>query len=198
MASTVALIMAAGASRRFNGIKQLAMLEGQPMIQMVLQPWQRLVDISCHVCLGAYEDKIRPHLPNNVNYIAVPNWTEGIGHNIGYGVTWLNQPKANIFLGLGDQVGITSSHLMAMLEMAANHPNKIIATEYANTFGAPVLFPAHFQQELKQLSGDQGAKSILHNYRDQIICVTCDDGKYDIDTLLDLERWNQLNTSQTT
>ena len=62
----------------------------------------------------------------------------------------------------------------------------IVASYYENTLGVPALFPRDYFHELRKLSGDTGAKSLLGKYPSQVTRLDCPEASADIDTALDL------------
>ena len=67
----------------------------------------------------------------------------------------------------------------------------IVACTYADTIGTPALFTVKYFGQLLGLKGDEGAKKILKNNREDVATVDFPKGDIDIDTPLDYE--NLLN-----
>ena len=66
----------------------------------------------------------------------------------------------------------------------------IAVPTYQGQRGHPVGFSVRFRNELEQLSGDEGARSILKRHADEIKLLACDDAGIlaDIDTPADLAK----------
>ncbi len=62
-----------------------------------------------------------------------------------------------------------------------------MAAKYADTCGAPVIFPRRYFGELRSLHGDTGAKSLLRRYIDEVYTVSMEEAAVDIDTQSDYE-----------
>lgn len=195
----IAIVMAAGQSKRFNGVKQLAQITPtELLINKVLACWMRSGFSKVIVCLGANRDKIRPQLISGPEIINIDNWNKGIGHNIGYAVSNINCQHVHIAIGLADQIGVTVDALVGLRQLSIVNQSHIVASQYDTTLGVPAIFPPSYQNKLKQLKGDNGAKSILLSERDKIICNLNADASCDIDTRADLINWQKCNvTSQT-
>lgn len=193
---TIALIMAAGQSSRFQGIKQLAKIDGEPMLNRTLKHWCQVEQLDVVVCLGANAERIAPEISFDVPAIQIDNWHEGLGHNIAAAVNRLNQPYARIVIGLADQVGIDSTYIARMLDVSTQFPDHIIATTYAGKMGVPALFPARFQHDLKHLYGDNGARSVLLSNQNWVKTLTNERAVFDIDTPADLAKWQALSAAQ--
>ncbi len=62
MSNTAIIILASGAGSRYQGIKQLADIDGVPMIRQVCQTAIASNANSVVLVLGAYHDKILPYV----------------------------------------------------------------------------------------------------------------------------------------
>ena len=101
--------------------------------------------------------------------------------------------KGWLFLN-GDMPLTDSFAIRQVLNLAARHPQKIVRACYQGQAGQPVYFPCRFRDELLNLSGDQGGRSIINIHADAVEDAWIDDlqaGK-DIDSLQDymeLKEW---------
>jgi molybdenum cofactor cytidylyltransferase len=68
----------------------------------------------------------------------------------------------------------------------------IIVPSYQGQDGHPVYFPARFRDELLALSGDRGAKKLLHQYPESVQRTALEDAGIlkDFDTRADFEAFN--------
>lgn len=68
----------------------------------------------------------------------------------------------------------------------------IIVPSYQGQDGHPVYFPARFRDELLALSGDRGAKKLLHQYPEFVQRIAVDDAGIlqDFDTRADFEAYD--------
>lgn len=188
---TELLLLAAGKSQRFNGIKQLADIQGVPMVCHCLDQYrynghwlQGLA--SGHVVLGANATAVSKVLPDFVNRITVDNWYDGMGSSIAGAVKSVVDDTTHLLIGLADQVALTPAHISQLLERSQHYPERIIAAFYAGKFGAPVIFPRIYFKDLAQLSGDKGARNLLNGGTQDIEQVTLSLAAIDIDTQNDL------------
>jgi molybdenum cofactor cytidylyltransferase len=67
-------------------------------------------------------------------------------------------------------------------------PESIVATEFADVAGPPVIFPAEYFDALLSLRGDRGARSIIKDNAEKVIKIPFADAAIDIDTPEDLQR----------
>lgn len=193
------LIMAAGASRRFGGCKLLAEWRSAPLItyalntaiQLSQQPELQIASIK--IVSGAYHDQIhdflRQQYPASHNLINNPNWSQGLGHSIAYGVSQL-PPENSVLIMLADQPLVAVKDIQRIIDLALENPGKIICSEFASTIGVPALFPAEFKKNLQQLTGDRGAKVVLIECENNLIKVPLKVAGCDLDLPADFARFS--------
>ncbi|TPH16407.1 nucleotidyltransferase family protein [Litorilituus lipolyticus] len=180
------LILAAGASNRFKGCKQLATIQGKTMLEHTITRLSSL-NKKIYVALGANKDSIMPHLNTSITTIACANWQLGMGHTIAQACEKINLEKSAILIALADQVLIPTSHYLALLQAQITYPNKIIVTTAGDKVMAPAIFPTQYVEQLKGLTGDKGAQKIIKNNLAQCHFVPCQKAQYDIDTQEDYQ-----------
>ncbi|MEP1446792.1 MAG: nucleotidyltransferase family protein [Paraglaciecola sp.] len=185
------ILLAAGESKRFSGIKQLADIYGQPMICHCLSQYRQngswIPDISDgHVLLGANASVITEALPKSINKQEITTWKRGMGHTLAQGISLLATDTTHVLVGLADQVLVTRPMILGLLAKSKLFPKNIVAAKYAGNLGAPCIFPQDFFYQLSELSGEKGAKSILRQNKDKIVSVDIPEAALDIDTQQEL------------
>ena len=90
----------------------------------------------------------------------------------------------------GDQPFISETTLQKLCEAFLEAPNFIHRTIFENTPGNPVIFPAKFKEDLKNLPQDCGGSYLTKKYPEQVRYIPVQDSLelYDIDTKEDLEK----------
>jgi len=191
------IILAAGSSSRFGSPKQNLIYEGKTLLQRAIQT--ALTSACCDyvlVVLGANEHEIRSGISDQQVHITYnPDWQTGMASSIKQGVSTLQElePRVNnIILTLCDQPFVDPLLLYQLTQRQAENDHGIVACEYKNTLGAPALFNKKYFGQLKQLSGTEGAKSIISRYPDDVVSVPFALGAIDIDTIDDFEHLNQF------
>lgn len=186
----VSLVLASGQGSRFDGIKQLAEIEGQSMIVRVAMQQADLAH-SVVIVLGAHADAIAKHLSGEEAHVVVnKNWEQGMSSSIACGVEYISHsmPETEfILITLADQPFISSGKFQALMDSAMMHPDSIVASAYANTIGVPAVFPKIYWDELQALDGDKGARFLIRN-SPSLITVDIPEAARDIDTADDLDR----------
>lgn len=186
------ILLAAGQSKRYGGIKQLADIHGQPMVCHCLAQYrngEKWIDglSNGYVVLGANAELITAVLPDNVNKYLVNSWLNGMGHTLAQAIQTIASDTSHVLIGLADQIALTPQMISRLLDEAKDHPEHIIASEYGGGLGAPVIFPKQYFCHLSQLTGDKGAKLLLQQNKEQIISLDMAEAIFDIDTPEDLK-----------
>ncbi len=192
------LILAAGKSERFDGIKQLADVGGKSMLVRCLDLCLTLPGAQWILVLGQHADQIKQQIeiPGQVQTLCIDSETCAMSYSIRQALRLVNKDISHVLVVLPDQLDIGSLQLQKLLAKAAQQPSQIVASSYANKLGAPAVFPAVFFDHLEQLNGDQGAGKLINNNKQDCIAVAMPEAQLDIDTKLELQRW--LAANQTT
>jgi molybdenum cofactor cytidylyltransferase len=112
----------------------------------------------------------------------------GMGHTLAHGIA-ASRDAAAWIIALGDMPRVKPATIEAVASALAAGAT-IAAPAYRGERGHPVGFGARLRDELMQLSGDTGAKSVLQRHAGEIVLVECDDPGVvlDIDRKADLDR----------
>jgi molybdenum cofactor cytidylyltransferase len=205
-ASLQVIVLAAGDAKRFGSPKQLARINGVPMLRLVLGRALTLAGAQVTVVLGAHANSIAPALGRlSVNVVVNRNWEEGLSASIRAGVASVPGSVGGLLLLLADQVGVTSSDLQRLADAWRRNPQAIVAGQYGGGYGVPALFPRSQFPRLAALRGEQGARQLLRGGGVRIVGVPMPGGAQDIDTPEDLASFlaaaeaeaNERETGQT-
>jgi len=184
---TELILLAAGQSKRFGGIKQLAKIYGQPMVCHCLSQYRHggkwLGGITnASVVLGSNAELISQVLPDYVNTYVVHSWLKGMGHTLAQSIQNITNDTTHVLIGLADQTALTHQMISRLLDESNTYPQHIIAAKYIGGLGPPVIFPKQYFYELSQLTGDKGAKILLQHHHQKIISLAIPEASFDIDT----------------
>jgi molybdenum cofactor cytidylyltransferase len=182
-----AIVLAAGASRRFGSPKQLVCFERQPLIQRVIAGATELVGNAVSVVLGAYAAEIAATLaPGSATIVINRDWEEGIASSIRTAVARLPGACDGTLLLLADQPLVGSHSLNRLAAAWRRQPRSIIASRYGAVTGVPAIFPRWCFPDLAALRGDEGARLLLRRYADHVVRVANPEAEVDIDYPEDL------------
>jgi CTP:molybdopterin cytidylyltransferase MocA len=183
------IVLAAGAATRFGRPKQLAVLDGRPLLMHVLGRALEVAGSSVSVVIGAHASAIAPVLNRcNVGVIVNRGWDEGIASSIRLGVQRLPGACAGVMLLLADQLGVTAADLQHLADLWHRQPGSIVAARYGGALGVPAIFPRALFSELLELRGDRGAQIVLRRHESRLVALQVPGAAQDVDTPEDLKR----------
>lgn len=184
-----AVILAAGSSQRFGSTKQLAVVDGVPLVTRAVQLSESVCEQRSLLVLGKDWSRVHAACEPLAGFIAInPNFQSGIASSIRRGVAAIRPHADAMLLMLADQPRIGTSHLKELEACWRASPQSIIASAYADTLGPPIIFPKEDFTALSRLRGDTGAKAILLDNPDRLLTIECEDAAIDIDVVEDLQR----------
>jgi CTP:molybdopterin cytidylyltransferase MocA len=157
--TTGGLILAAGEGRRFGGTKQLAELEGRPLLEHAMEAMTGVTPRV--VVLGHAADKIRRGVNmHGASVVECEDWDEGQAASLRAGLAALAHCDAVVVV-LGDQPGITADAVSAIVA-AAGDEDAVRAT-YGGVPGHPVLLRRPLLDRAGELRGDTGFRDLLES-----------------------------------
>ncbi|GLS82704.1 nucleotidyltransferase family protein [Paraferrimonas haliotis] len=188
------LVLAAGASRRFNGIKLLAKhpkydmsLIEHSVAQLDASPFSNL-----KVVLGHYHEAIRQHLHQRYEVIMSENFAQGLSHTIADGVAQLDPSSSHVMLVLADQHQLNLRDYRQLFDALHRAPTSIHCCKSEQGISPPVIFPKRFFSELMSLHGRKGAKSLLQKYAQLRVDTDIINAGFDVDTRQQLDNYSNL------
>jgi molybdenum cofactor cytidylyltransferase len=193
-ADLAVLLLAAGAGRRFGGSKQLARIDGQTLIARACALADAVAPGASYVVLGANAEVVAAQLPASARPIVHADWTAGLGSSLAAGIRALDPRHDGVLVLLADQVAVRADAVAPMIERWRAAPDNVQCAHYADQPGVPAIFPRRLLAELAALSGERGAKPILHRETQPEQWHPMPDAAIDIDTEQDLLDWQASRT----
>ena len=156
-----ALILAAGEGRRFGGTKQLAELDGRPLLEHALAA---VSSISPRVVvLGHAADEILARVDlQGAEPVICADWADGQSASLRCGLAALDGADA-VLVVLGDQPGVTPAAIDAVA--AADGDDEAVRATYDGVPSHPVLLRASLLARADELRGDSGFRDLLAGAR---------------------------------
>ncbi|WP_405237388.1 nucleotidyltransferase family protein [Lentisalinibacter orientalis] len=189
-----ALILAAGGSRRLGSPKQLLRHGGETLVQRAL----RLAAGPCGgrtlLVLGAEYARVLRSGGEAVRYFVVnERWQEGLAGSLTLGLECLPEDCDGVLVLLADQPLVDETDLARLATAWRNRPDAIAASRYggrgSEILGVPAVFPRRLFPELRELTGDRGARPVIERQRRRhphaVVAVDCEHAAVDIDTPAD-------------
>ena len=182
------IVLAAGASRRLGRPKQLVRIGDETLLSKTIKNSTRIDNSDTYVILGAYSREITDTLHADINILTNPNWKNGMGNSISFGIKKILPYDYNaVILTVCDQPFLTDTHFKQLIESYENDKRfNIIISKYTTGKGPPSLFDSYYFDQLSTLDGDVGAKSIISENDSNVGCIDFYKGHIDIDEDKDL------------
>jgi len=178
-APAAGLLLAAGDARRFGGPKQLAALDGRPLVEHALAALADLDRVV--VVLGARADAIRAGAElAPAELVVCPDWAEGMGASLRCGLAAL-AGAGEVVIALADQPFITR----AVVARVRATPGPAARAVYHGAPGHPVVIRRPLLARAAELRGDAGFRDLPIGFA-EVECSDLADPR-DIDTRDDLE-----------
>ncbi len=179
---TAGIILAAGASVRMGKTKQLLPLGGGILLERVLNEALKSDLDQVALVLGHQSDEIRLVLKHilqhpKLNVVENLQYEQGISTSIRAGLTAVANYGHVMFL-LADMPYIKSNLINLLLRQYLASCLPIGVIEVNEKRSHPVIFSRQIYNELQQLRGDVGARSLLSKYSDKL-CLVAPDEFYD-------------------
>ena len=187
-ASLHVILLAAGSSSRFGSPKQLADVDGRPMLAGAVDTVIELAGRDAMtVVLGAHAAHLEPLMRQASAAVAInPDYEQGIASSIRAGLARVPAGVRGVLIVLADQVAVTAEDLRRLVARWERQPDRIVAAQYGETTGAPAIFPSDLFPELAALQGDRGARSLLSRHPGRVVAVPMPSAALDVDTPADL------------
>ena len=190
------LILAAGSGSRFGGAKQLAELDGKPLLDHAVEAMSGVPAIErIVVVLGAGADAVRARANlDGVDVVVADDWADGVSASLRAGIAALRDAEA-VVVTLADQPLITPQVISAVVDLGDSRPSAARAT-YGGNLGHPVLIKRELFDRIADLAGDTGARDLLELAG--VAKVECGHlaDPHDVDTPDDLAEIAALKTSE--
>jgi molybdenum cofactor cytidylyltransferase len=185
----VAVVLAAGLSRRMGRRKLLLDVLGQPLVRWSVDAILPLVD-EVLVVTGPDDVAVRDGLAGlRVRFATNPRPEDGQGTSIASGIAAAPPGADAALVVLGDQPWLPEAVVPALREAHRVTGKPIVVPVYRGTQGTPVFFARTIFPELATLTGDAGARPVVQRDATRVARVPLDiDMPLDVDTPDDLSR----------
>ena len=195
------VVLAAGGSTRMGRPKQLAELDGRPLLAHVLAaaadaPLDRVV-----VALGGAATEVLDRVElGPAEPLVVEGWAAGMGHVLASTLAQAAGDWGAVVVLLGDQPLVTGRAVARLVEAWRAGAGPVVTATYGGRPGNPKLFDRRLLPDLLGLAGDTGARDLVAAHPEWVNRVEVGDlaSDADIDVETDLERVGRTLTTGTT
>ena len=190
----VAIVLAAGRSRRLGQPKQLLVVDGETLLRRAVRFAIASGAAETFVVLGADAESLRESLKGLACRERVCT-RDDMASSLRTGLHAVSAPCAAALVVLTDQPALDAAHLQALVARWRCDPQRAVASAYADVIGVPAVLPRAWFAPLLAAEGDHGARELLRTNADSVYRVEAAQLAFDIDAAHDLQRWRDSGGS---
>jgi molybdenum cofactor cytidylyltransferase len=159
------LVLAAGGASRFGSPKQLAELDGVPLLQHAIDAMLAVPALDrVVVVLGAVAEEVAAAVKfASAEPVVCRSWEKGMAASLACGVAELADADW-VVVTLGDMPGVTPEAIEAVMDAARDDVDAVRAS-YGGHDGHPVALSRALLDRVDSLRGDVGARDLLRDAR---------------------------------
>jgi len=170
-----AIVLAAGKSSRMQGAnKLLADIDGKPMITHTIQQVMASAARPVIVVTGRDHDRVSEAVEGiGASVTHNPDFATGMASSLRAGVNALPEGIGGALICLGDMPLVTAEQMNTLIEaFDAVEGRGICVPTYQGKWGNPVLWASTYFDEIRAITGDKGARDLLHHHGDHVYEVS--------------------------
>lgn len=186
----VALVLAAGGSRRLGVPKQLLTRGGETLVHRAVRLAAETQPARMLLVVGGYSAQVRDAVADiPVEIVFNAGWEEGLASSLRTAASLLEGGTTRCLVLGCDQPALQLAHLRSLLDAAATAASGCAATAHEGAVGIPVVVSAEILAGARELSGDRGLRAVLQRLpRDSLAVLEAAELHLDVDTQADLQR----------
>ncbi|HYN17918.1 MAG TPA: nucleotidyltransferase family protein [Actinomycetes bacterium] len=189
------MVLAAGGSTRMGRPKQLAELDGRPLLAHVLEAVESSPVDRVVVALGGAADDVLDQVElGRAEPLVVEGWAAGMGHVLASALAAAGPDWGATVVLLGDQPLVSGRAVARVVDAWRAGTGPVVTAAYGGRPGHPKLFDHRLLPELLRLAGDTGARDLVAAHPEWVHQVEVGDlgSDADIDVEADLERVGRM------
>ncbi len=175
--SLFAVVPAAGRSSRMGQPKQLLDVDGQPMLQAVIEPIVACEQVTSTIVVT--NSLVASTLDLSISGVGVVLNDEPDAEmidSVRLGITDLQKryeldPHTGILICPGDQPGLRTGDIQQCCKAFLDTPNKIIIAAHNGKTGHPMIFPASYIPFIMSGACDTGLRELPNQHSQAVVAV---------------------------
>ncbi len=157
------VVLAAGEGRRFGGTKQLAELDGKPLVLHAVDALRDAGVGEIVVVTGHDAEAVEAVLPADVRAVRNPAYRDGQSSSLGAALHALGEESEAVVVLMADQPGVTPAAIGALIAGFSRTRQAIVRLRYDDGPG-PALLSREIYAEAGHLHGDTGARMLMASH----------------------------------
>jgi molybdenum cofactor cytidylyltransferase len=169
------VILAAGFSRRLGRPKQLLPVDGKPLLQFAIDAALAADLAEVILVLGVAAPEILEQVDLGRSQVVVNERAiGGQSSSIVAGMAAAHANRSGTLLMIGDQPDLMSDDLNRVLAAFDGGAESLVAASWQGAIRSPVVFGRAYDDQLRALTGDRGARPLMMTHRDRIVQAMLD------------------------
>ena len=182
------VVLAAGEGRRFGGTKQLAQIDGRPLVLHAVDALRSAGVGELLVVTGHDADRVEAVLPSDVRTVRNPRYRAGQATSLTVALHEVADDSEGAVVLLADQPGVTADDVRSLVGGFLRTRSEIVRLRYTDGPG-PALLSREIYAEAGHLHGDVGARVLIASHPEWVHEVPIDrPAPADVDVPDDLVR----------
>jgi len=195
-----AILLAAGASKRFGSPKLLLPLGNSTILEQSVDNLLNSKVTEITVVIGYHAHEARRIIASKPVKIVVNRlYRQGMSTSLRAGLGMVNSHAAAVMIALADLPFIPTATVNTLIEAFKYSNRGIIVPVHNSRRGHPVIFSIKYKEELSQLTGDMGGREIIRRHSDDVleVAVNSESIYQDIDNLMSYQSYIKSNVGKT-
>ena len=184
-----AVLLAAGAARRFGSQKLLHPVAGAPLVRHSAESLLSAALEAVLVVVGSDAHAVRAALDGlPVRIVEATDWEEGMAASLRAGVGALGDDVEAVVIALGDEPSVGAGVIDPLVAAWRTGAALVVAPTFGGAQRPPVLFDRALFPELLALRGDHGARRVIARVPARVQLVPLDlPEPHDVDRIEDVD-----------
>jgi molybdenum cofactor cytidylyltransferase len=167
------VVLAAGASTRFGATKQVAMVDGTPLVAHAVEALRVDGIGEVIVVTGHDADAVEAALADDVLIVRNPAYRDGQSTSLAAALHAVSGDSEGAVVLMADQPGVTTDDVRALIDGFRATRSQIVRLRYTDGPG-PALLSREVHGEAGHLHGDTGARVLIASHPEWVHEVDVD------------------------
>jgi molybdenum cofactor cytidylyltransferase len=159
----IGVVLAAGEGRRFGGTKQLAELEGSPLLLHAVRSLRDAAVDEIVVVTGHDAEAVEAVLPGDVRAVRNDEYRSGQATSLAAALHSVDEHAEAAVILMADQPGVAPDEIRSLVERFRSGRSRIVRLRYVDGPG-PSLLSREIFAEAAHLHGDAGARMLIASH----------------------------------